>query len=375
MAVPESVDLSRYLRYIQAQPVGGGGCWGDTALMIWDIMNEMACPNSPNLSMKLWLNFFDRQDLWVKKDEICSPDWDDESLLHPIKYNCHKILTRTLPNGEVTNAVDNWLFQSFGNTTEGTEMAFGTCPYYGPYPYIDWTREGTLEAGNYKLKFPPHFVEERSPDCFIGLLARGYPISVGLGAPEGVGHVIGIVGYDKSSETFKYVNPWGDHWGIGGFATLTFEEVANRKLISFPFENWTIDDAFTYEIIPPKPVPVAKISFSAGTGVRRDVELWLSIEDRFGRPIFRRIWRREVDDACHKLSYTVCLPREFRWPPAGRNRIRLDLYNVCQILSDDKNAELTEFTAAFGVNTVKSSDLNLGPIKCKPGERITAYVP
>lgn len=376
MAVPRSVDLSKYLRYIQGQ--AGGGCWGDTALMIWDIMNEMACPNSPNLSIKLWLNLFSTQDLWAKKKEICSPYWGIEGYPNPTSYNCHKILTHTLPNGVVTDpwAVDHWLFQSFGNTTEGTEMAFGTCPYYGPYPYIDWTREGTLEASNYRLKCPPHFVEERSPDCFIGLLASGYPISVGMNPPKGVGHVIGIVGYDKSSKTFKYVNPQGDHFGIGGFATLTFEEVANTKLDSWPFKDWTIKDAFTYEIIPPKPVPVAKVSCSAGTGIRRDIELWLSVEDHRGNlHSTRRIWHRGEDDGCHKLSYTVCLPREFRWPPSGWNRLRLDLSNICKIFSDDKNAELTEFTAAFGANSVKSSDLNSGPIECKPGAKITAYIP
>ena len=112
-------------------------------------------------------------------------------------------------------------------------MAFGVYPYYGPYPHIDWHLQGLLEAGNYKLMSAPHHVEEISPDCFIGLLARGYPISIGLeDVVAEVGHVVAVVGYDIGSRTFTFVNPWGDTWANGGFSTFTFEEIANNKIAS-----------------------------------------------------------------------------------------------------------------------------------------------
>ena len=383
MSVPSNVDLSRHLRYIQSQPAGGGGCWGYSALMCWDIMNEMASPFSPNLSCKLWLTFHWRRDLWEGKDGIWIPP--------PPKYTYHKVESKIGP--------EYWLFKSFGNITEGTEMAFGVYTYYGPYPHIDWHLQGLLEAGNYKLRSAPHHVEEISPDCFIGLLARGYPISIGLNLNPDVGHVVAVVGYDSDSRTFKFVNPWGDTWGEGGFSTFTFEEIANNKIESVAdFKDWKISDASTFDIIPPKPVPVARISFRHKSA-RSRVILWLSVEDQNGaRFIQRRIWFRKPTDGCRNLSYTVRLPREFIWPPSKWNRLVLDLYDIGGFspigkvvhsaldygkIDDNNNldifkpsgGEITEFAAAFKGEIFNSSELIKGPISFDPNGHLALHIP
>ena len=378
MSVPDNVDLSRHLRYIQSQPVGGGGCWGYSGLMCWDIMNEMASPFSPNLSCKLWLSLHWRRDLWEGKDGIWIPP--------PPKYTYHKVVSEIGP--------EYWLFESFGNITEGTEMAFGVYPYYGPYPRIDWHLQGLLEAGNYKLRSAPHHVEEISQDSFIGLLASGYPISISL-----TNHVVVIVGYDTDSGTFRFVNPWGDKWGNEGFSTFTFEEIDNNKIESVAeFKDQEIDDASTFDIIPPKPVPVARISFHHDFG-RSNVTLWLSLEDYNGRRfIQRRIWFRNVDDNSKNLSYTVRLPRELIWPPSRENSLVLDLYDIGGFspigkvvhsaldygkIDDNNNldifkpsgGEITEFAAAFKGEIFNSSELIKGPISFDPNGHLALHIP
>jgi hypothetical protein len=363
MSFPDNVDLSKHLRYIQSQPYGGGGCWGYSGLMCWDIMNEMASPFSPNLSCKLWLNLHSRRDLWEEKDGIWIPP--------PPKYTYHKVVSKIGP--------EYWLFESFGNITEGTEMAFGVYPYFGPYPRIDWHLQGLLEAGNYKLRSAPHYIEEDSHDSFIGLLATGYPISISLGPPVGVGHVVTIVGYDTDSGTFRFVNPWGDKWGSKGFSTFTFEEIDNNRIKSIAdFKDWKIDGASVFDIIPPKQVPVALISFHHDF-LRSNVTLWLSVEHNGRRYIQRRIWFRNVPDNSRNLSYTVRLPRELIWPPSSENSLVLDLYDSSDIVppwgKPTPVGEITEFAAAFKGEIIKSSDLNNGPIRFKQQGHLVLHIP
>ena len=71
-APPASVDLSNYLHYIRYQT--GGGCWNYSLNAVWDIMNEMACPYSPNLSMCLPLWVHRNREKWQTANGLFLPD-------------------------------------------------------------------------------------------------------------------------------------------------------------------------------------------------------------------------------------------------------------------------------------------------------------
>lgn len=58
------------------------------------------------------------------------------------------------------------------------------------------------------------------------------------------GHGILIVGYDDTTERFKFVNSWGQYWGDGGFAYLTYDFVSEQA-----WEAWVLVDSDT---TPPK---------------------------------------------------------------------------------------------------------------------------
>ena len=325
--LPEIVDYSMYLRYIRMQ--SGAGCWGHSMLAVWDIMNEIVCPFSPNLSINLWLMLHERRDLWEKQGGINSPD----GRFH-----------------EFEKGPEYGFFQSFGNPTEGTQ---GLMRW--------WTLEGTNEADNYRLAAKLDPITVSSSD-FRYWMCKGHPIRVRIPSQA---HVVAIVGYDNSKKTFKYINSWGDRWGVNGFSTYTFDQIDKEGLV---------DLAEIIKIIPPKPVPAARIKVTTpeNGGRRMNIKLWLSVE---GSPLPKReiwpVW--EWADNSRNLHYTVRLPSEFIWPPSKNNRLVLDLYDSGAF--SDTGGTVEEFTAAFGGHIVKCSELSRGPVSFKAYEHKCFCIP
>ncbi|KYK31233.1 MAG: hypothetical protein AYK19_04120 [Theionarchaea archaeon DG-70-1] len=337
-APPSKVDLSKYLHYIRYQ--GGDGCWGYSLLAVWDIMNEMACPYSPNLSLNLGLFIHRRRDLWEKQGGINSPDGRFHS-----KNKGHK-----------------WLELSFGCTTEGTEPTIPSVRWTGW-----WTKEGVNEADNYRLKKDIQKITVSSQQ-FINWLAAGHPIQLTIVGKDWA-HVIAVVGYDSVKKTFTYVNSSGDRWGKNGFGEFTFSEVDKKKsgLVN-------MGDAWIIHVIPSRPVPAARIRVTTPEdgGRRMNVNLWLSVE---GSPLpKRKIWPAwEWADSSRSLHYTVRLPSEFIWPPSQNNCLVLDLHDSGAF--SETGGTLEEFTAAFGGHVMKCSGLSKGPVSFKAHEHKRFYIP
>lgn len=333
-AEPDVVDLSSHLRFVRRQ--GGAGCWGYSTVAVWDIMNDLACPFSPNMSMRLWMMLHRRRELWQQEKGIFSPDGRFHKMSNP-----------------------EWGFlQSFGNTTEGTE------PTYHQYPsrWHDggWSREGVNEASNYRLQSEPLGIAI-SAQSFVNSLADGKPIRLGFDS-----HYIAVVGYDKGKKEFKYVNSAGQNWNNGGFGTLTFAEVDNHQTNNMWLGQHAIFSAEVFDIHPPKPVPAARIHIKHTS--RGSVHLWLGAEDSPHPPL--QIWPHGWNDGSADLHFTVRLPSEFIWPPSAVNRIVLDLYDAGTY--SQTGGELVEFTAAFGLHTVGAPQL---PAKFGPGDRLRICMP
>ena len=342
LAVPEKIDLSENLHFVRCQM--GAGCWGYSMLAVWDIMNEMACPYSPNLSMRLWMMMHRRRELWENQGGISSPDG-----------RFHKMKTPEFG-----------FLQSFGNPTEGTELTLHNYPSL--WPDGGWSREGVDEADNYRLKSEPQKINVASQD-FISSLLQGKPIRLGIGYTDpdpnkSWGHFVAIVGYDKTAKTFKYVNSVGDNWGQDGFGTYTFQEIDNHKAGVID-----LDSAEIVEICPPKPVPAARISFKHTN--RSNVHLRLSAENS---PLPKnKIWPQGWDENSRNLSFTVRLPSEFIWPPLPSNRLVLDLFDSAEF--SNSGGKLEEFTAAFGGHVLKCSALSNGPVSFNPLDHQCFHIP
>jgi hypothetical protein len=334
--VPGAVDLSPHLRFIRQQ--GGAGCWGYSMLAVWDIMNEMACPYSPNLSMRIWMMLHLRRELWEKQGGLFTPDGRFHKMTNP-----------------------EWGFlQSFGNTTEGTEPTLRTYPSL--WPDGGWSAEGIDEAANYRLASEPKPIEVSSTS-FINQLADGHPIRLCLSWPTW-GHFVAVVGYDKTAATFTYVNSAGDKWGNGGLATYTFAEIDAKKS-----GDCTFDGAEIVDIHPPRPVPAARIRFTHSN--RANVHLSLSAENSPRSP--NKFWPHGWDENSANLGLTVRLPGEFIWPPSPSNRLILDLYDSGQYTQS--GGSLVEFSAAFGGHIVPCPQLAGGPIAFKPRQRLSIVIP
>jgi hypothetical protein len=338
-----AVDLSKYLPYIRYQ--GGEGCWGYATCAIWDILNELCCPNSPAVSMNLWLMLHRNKALWEKKGNI--REWDFYT-----------------PDGRhfmFKDGPEFGFFQKFGITTEGTE------PHIGSALWTGWfTEEGINEALNYRLKSYNDI--DITSKRFREELDKWHPIRLAANPPGIMGHVVAIIGYDELKQTFKYVNSMGDRDGHGGFSTFSFAEIDNKKV----WGDYIISKAYTFEIVPPLPVPVAQI-WVKHNFTRMNLNLWLSIE---GSPKpKKKIWPPyELPDTSQNLHYNVRLPSEFIWPPSQKNRIVMDLYDSGAQWGG--GGEIIEFKAAFGNHVINSEEvMNKWPIMFKSGDHKQLTIP
>lgn len=358
-----AVDLSKYLQYIRYQ--GGEGCWGYSMLAMWDILNEMHCPNSPNLSMNLWLMLHREREQWSAK-------WWQDNCTKPLHYN-GKFQT---PDGRLhqfETGPEYGLFQTFGITTEGTEPHIGSTRWTGGF-----TEEGINEAANYRLvasdpdRLNPQSIEI-SAQSFRQQLDQSYPIRLSAGK-----HFVAIVGYDEKQKIFKFIDSGGDRAHQNGFGTFTFGEIDSKKT------NWlgVVASAEIIRIIPPRPVPIVRIGVRHALS-RQNINLWLSAE---GSPKpKKKIWTawELPEDNSSGLDFKVRVPSEFIWSPSPKNRLLIDLYDsgaIPLLVNGNQvpsGGEIFELYAAFGNHVIQCTELREkgGVIKFKTGEHKVLTIP
>ncbi len=331
------VNLAPYLRFVRTQ--GGDGCWGYALCAVWDILNELSCPNCPNMSMNLQLMLHRRRDLWQKQP--------DGSFLYQT------------PDGRYHKISDEaWVFHgSFGNSTEGTEPTIPVGRWIGGH-----TVEGCNEAHNYRIKGKPTNIGINS-QTFRAELDKKNPIRLTAGQ-----HLVAIIGYDETKQVFTYVDS-ANYANRTGFGTLTFSDINQQKAGNIG----DIKAAEIWEVIPPRPVPTAIIRINHKTS-RMNMNLWLSVE---GSPQPKRkiwpSWEWPEEDR-QELNFKVRLPAEIIWPPSVSNRVALDLYDSGTAVGGA--GEIIELYAAYGAHVVNCIEVqNHGPIAFNTGEHRRLYIP
>lgn len=336
-----SVDLTKYLTYIRKQ--GGSGCWGYSMLAMWDVLNELHSPNSPNLSMNQWLRHFRYRvshDNLVKNQGMAQmPDgrWYDGTMEKP----------------------EFGLLQVIGLSTEGCEPHSTHERDVGSL-----TREGLNEAGNYRLKGKPVDIKV-SAKSFKKQLDKWRPIRLDIGS-----HVVAILGYDDAKSSFTFVDSSGDRAHKDGFGTFSYTEIDANK-------TWmgNTGNAYTIKIVPPKPVPVAEIWIEHAHS-RSNLNIWVSMSDS-PRPK-TKLWPawEDPDDDSRNLHYKVPLPREMMWPPTNSSRVALDVFDSDAIHRGAGGGKIHVFRAMFGNHIVNSTEvLNNNPISFAAGEHRRFFVP
>jgi hypothetical protein len=293
------------------------------------------------MSMNLWLMLHRRRDIWVKNQADQSGTYET-------------------PDGRfhnLTNGPEFGFFQSFGNSTEGTEPTVPLERWTGNH-----TEEGCNEAYNYRLADLPKTIPISSQK-FREELDKKNPIRLSAGV-----HVVALVGYDEIQKNFTYVDS-ANYADRTGYGTLTFADIDNKK--AGPIGE--ITSAETWTIKPPKPVPTALIWIKHNVS-RMNLTLWLSAE---GSPHpAKKIWpaMEWPEENRLELNFKVRLPSELIWPPSISNRVVLDLYDS-GITKGGDGGSVVEFKAAFGAHIIDCNDLNNGPITFKSGEHKRLYLP
>lgn len=361
---PKKVDLGKYLHFVRKQ--GGHGCWAYAWFAAWDIMNEIACPYSPNLAVGFDLWFHRNSDVWKPQKGAHTPDG------------------RWLHYG--TDNQQSWVYTHFGCPTEGS--------YVSSYPVTTWSwttiassYEGANEAANYRWKGEPSKIVRIPAGTgvalstqFIPWLAAGHPIRIAIKRKSGQGHYVTLVGYDADASKFTFVDSTGDRAHVNGFGTYTFDQI--DKVIN---ANEEVTHGEIIHIHPPRPVPAARIKVTHDN--RMNVQLWLSVSDS---PLPRRqIWPPlqaedhtagrlqgrwlPWDDNSRNLHYTVRLPSELVWPPGQKSRVALDLYDSGA--HSDLGGKIEEFTVAFGGEVLECQQLTGGPLAFKARSHLRLTIP
>lgn len=351
-----SVDLSKYITYHRVQ--GGPGCWGYATLACWDVLNEIAAPNAPNLSMNLWLRLHALGDLWRASGVVVVPDGRFLSM--------RKADGTPVPGPEWG---DPPFFNTFGNTTEGTEPHVADLRLIGGF-----TSEGTNEARNYRLAREPTPIAV-STVSFKAELNQKHPIRVETSPGGGQGHVQAILGYDDTTQKFKILDSSGDQ-AYGADGAYHFLAYADADAQQMP--GWgSISAAYTIQIVPPKPVPAAEVWIEHNT-TRTNTNLWLSAQGSLQPK--RKIWPAQetgepLPDPSRTLHYKVPLPREIEWPPSPGGRAVLDLYDSNRTALGAGGGRIRAFRAAFGLHVVESAALAGGPIAFGPNDHLQLTIP
>jgi hypothetical protein len=264
--IPTKLDYSENIKYVRHQ--GAYACGMNAIAACWDIMNERSTAYCPNMSVnrQIWA-----WEICLKKDQIVkllqginhSPNsvpgnaW--QSSLHVASAQEFLNCLHT-DYGTKYSSVEDYLM-NYGCPTEGTELTDSDA--------VRWpTLEGNYEVSNYRIKALPRPISVDINE-FKTKLKDG-PLRVAIWN----NHYVALVGYDDTSQRFKFVNSWGDQWGDHGFGYVNY---ANLKK--------EIQGAQQYTFIPPKSVPSARVSFSHSR--RQNVSLWIGIE---GKASAKQIW-------------------------------------------------------------------------------------
>ncbi len=315
--LPKQVDYAPQIPFVRYQ--GAWGCHQYARAACWDIMNELACPYSPNVSVNRMLWAF-----------------------------IHEVIYKTPipgPKGSYQN-VDQYLVK-VGCPTESSEFT-DSDGVRTP------TWRGNDEASNFRMKGSGGVVSPVIPaggEVSVDVDTLRYhltqhPLRVVVNQGS---HFVALIGYDDNLQRFKLINSVGDLWGEDGYYYIAYNDL-KKEILAADYR----------EFVPPKPMPVARIRIKAGC--RQDVYVWLARE---GLTWTKRVWPNgQRDDNSRNLSITVTLPSNFQWPPSAQDPLHLEVFSTTEHIC--AGGDILEFTAANGNQVMPCKDLAQGPVHFEP---------
>jgi len=197
-----------------------------------------------------------------------------------------------------------------------------------PYNEKNYTKQPGVEQLQLASKFKAKEFQRlryNEPNEIKNQLAQGRPVVVGILINENIyeigkkiyneakganlgGHAITLVGYDDSTQAFKYQNSWGVEWGDKGFGYIDyryFSKVCRSAFVMVdlvdPNPQPEVSDKKNPEIIPPvadnnitptekqEISPPEEINASNGNYSNKIVLTWTPSQGAIGYEIYRSI--------------------------------------------------------------------------------------
>jgi hypothetical protein len=278
--LPKKKDYSEHVTLVYDQV--GGGCGGCATLAVANILKEMECKYTPDLSMR-YLGYVYNETSYHHRDQ-------------------------RFPKQDIAQ---DGVMVFYGCCTEATWPS-SVFAWPDSEPPSDRARDEAMQYRIERLKpeGQPN-VGTRSTNDVDPLTLKQALAEYGPLVALSDNHVFAIIGYDDDSSTFTLLNSWGDWWGTGGMFRVPYDEITNPTQLG---------DLFAVK----KVVYVKNSPQSPGTQFTGRVRihhnqgrkyLVVRVYAEGQDPVV--VWDYRMQDSCLNLHFDFPLPdyASSHWPP------------------------------------------------------------
>lgn len=299
---PTGCDYSPYVTF-QGNQSNTGGCIGRTMVHIMNILKDLEHPFTPDVSF--WY-------LHSRQEQLADGGPVDTKFVLQQNGICPEAYAHTDYDGAVKmTRPDGTIYYDYSNMPQPNGWTNSLAKYYRMMESDKF--EPTIENIRYALRN-------------YGPLLAGGDIALIQGDKPEEGHAVTVVGYDDTTRTVKFLNSWGDLWGLteNGYFTVPYDKLAeNFEFMRFyqvvPVERVGTDQAYS-----------ARIHIETGRFSRNKLKVTLGIGDR--SPLV--VWDTPNEEVFIDYSKTLKLdvPLPFyameHWPPARGTHWYVEVQNT-----------------------------------------------
>lgn len=337
LKLPPRKDYSDLVTLVYDQV--GGGCENTSLLGIMNILSELECRYSPDLSMRFGGDLHNEINFLHRDPRIRERKLDHFQRM--AKYGCCSEATRP-----------------------STVFAFPD-----PDPVSDRALE---EAKCWRVQSWSDLIRNPDTQTIKKMLYLHGPV-----VATSRSHAYAIIGYDDDRGEFTLLNSWADTWGDGGMLRVRYEDIGHADPNDHSFD---LEDIRYITLLPNVPKP----RFTGRVRIRHiDSRRYLIVKVGAEGQTPAIVWDYRELDGCKNLSFDFPLPdyAEQFWPPSGGHRWTVQVRDSSPGNASDTAAVVEEVTLVERTKTKENTWLPITyrssttPIEIQRRGNVKIYVP
>lgn len=289
--LPKKKDYSEHVTLIYDQG-HGGGCGGFADLAVVNILKEMECKYTPDLSDRYLGYVYNETDIHHRDQRFPKQGIAQDGVL--VFYGC------------CTEATWPSIVRAWPDLDPPSDRARDEAMQYR---IKNLKPEGGENVG------AGHLPDVDPLTLKQGLAAHGPLVALAKY------HVFAIIGYDDDSSTFTLLNSSGDRWGQGGMYPVPYDEITNPTDPGLPVDYYGVKKACYVQIEPQLTGPrfTGRVRIHHNQGRKYlVVRVYAEGQD----PVVVWDYRPKLDENCLTLHFDFPLPNyaSALWPPKTDGR-------------------------------------------------------